>query len=156
MHARAICQPWGYRESLFNFQPISIYPWLEHGQSSSREVPHCPRLLFSSRWTPRAECLAAINRNGRALGILWCRFADVDSPRERKSPFVPWDVDNYSCKRAVRVVGLRARPLQTCASTGCCESNESPQKRWPAASAKRSKKLPIRWMRMIGFGDYRA
>lgn len=115
------------RERLFNFQTISIYPWLEHGQSSSREVPHCSRLLFSSRWTPRAECLAAINRNGRALGILWCRFADVDSPRERKSPFVPRDDDNYSCKRAVRVVGLRARPLQTVREYGVL------RKQWVAA-----------------------
>lgn len=127
VHARAICQRMRLPREPIHF---STDFYLSPVRTRPVEQPRGPPLFAATLFISLDTALVAINRNGRAHGILWCRFADVDSPRERKSPFVPRDVDNYSCKRAVRVVGLRAaRPLQMCASTtGCCESNEPPQR----------------------------
>lgn len=154
--------------SLFNFSTDFYLSREQQRRAAARSS--IVRLFFSFRWTVSAlasgrhKSLRVRAARGSSGGV--CRLADVCSPRERKSPFVPRNVNNYSCKRAVpsslRLYERDCREnVDTCvrarAYGGCCESKRDAAKRSVVVvSAKRSRKLPARRRRVIGFRDYRA
>jgi len=76
-------------------QTNSAASWTIH------EVPHCPGYSFH---LDKHGARASSRHKSQQMSarILRCRLVDVGSLQERKSPFVPRDVNNYSCKRVGR------------------------------------------------------